>query len=160
MKKTTAAALMLFATFAAQAGSFEDYARVVAVQEKYDTTSQPRRVVCDNNGQPAATNGPGLGAVIGAVAGGLLGAQVGQGNGRTAAAAVGAATGALTGNHLENGSANQGRNCYQTADTYGGRVTGYNVTYEYAGRTFTEFSPYPPNGDTIKVRVNLMPSGR
>lgn len=159
MKKTTVAALMLCAAFTAQAASFEDFARIVAVQEKYDTTSQQRRVICDN-GQAATSSGPGVGALIGAVAGGLLGAQVGRGDGRTAAAAVGAATGALAGNHLENGTANAGRNCYQTVDNYGGRVIGYNVTYEYAGRTFTEFSPYAPNGDTIKVRVNLMPSGR
>lgn len=26
--------------------------------------------------------------------------------------------------------------------------------------TFTEFSPYPLHGDTIRVRVHLMPSGR
>jgi hypothetical protein len=32
------------------------------------------------------------------------------------------------------------------------------VTYEYNGRTFTDFFPSAPNGDTIKVRVNLMPS--
>ena len=44
MKKTTVAALMLCATFTAQAASFEDFARIVAVQEKYDTTSQQRRV--------------------------------------------------------------------------------------------------------------------
>lgn len=159
MKRTTAAALMLCAAFTAQAASFEDYARIVAVQEKYDTTSQPRRVVCDN-GPAGASNGPGVGTLIGAVAGGLLGAQVGKGDGRTAAAAVGAATGALAGNHLENNTANAGRNCYQTADDYNPRVVGYNVTYEYAGRTFTEFSPYAPNGDTFKVRVSLMPSGR
>jgi uncharacterized protein YcfJ len=159
MKKTTVAALLLCAAFTAQAASFEDFARIVAVQEKYDTTTPQRRVICDN-GQAAASSGPGVGALIGAVAGGLLGAQVGKGDGRTAAAAVGAAAGALTGNHLENSPANAGRNCYQAADSYGARVIGYNVTYEYAGRTFTEFSPYAPNGDTLRVRVNLMPSGR
>lgn len=157
--KKTAVALMLCAAFTAQAASFEDYARIVGVQEKFDTTSQQRRVVCDN-GPGAGSSGPGVGALLGAVAGGLLGAQVGKGDGRTAAAAVGAATGALAGNHLENRPANDGGNCYQTADGYGGRVIGYTVTYEYAGRTFTEFSPTVPNGDTIRVRVNVLPSGR
>ena len=36
--------------------------------------------------------------------------------------------------------------------------TGYTVTYEYAGRTFTEYRNRPPTGDTIKVRVNVVPN--
>jgi uncharacterized protein YcfJ len=157
MKKLAVPVLMLAAAFSAQAGSFEDYAHVVSVQEKYETTSQQPRLVCDNNGQPNANSGPGVGTVIGAVAGGLLGAQVGKGNGRTAAAAVGAVTGALTGNHLENSGSSPGQRCFQVADNPVTRVIGYNVTYEYSGRTFTEFSPTPPNGDSLGVRVNLMP---
>lgn len=155
--KKTAAVVMLCAAFAAQAANFEDYARVVAVQEKYATGNQ-RRVVCEPTGQAAPTSGPGVGALIGAVAGGVLGAQVGKGDGRIAAASVGAATGALAGNHLENnGAAGASRNCYESEGS-GGRVIGYDVTYEYGGRTFTEHSPKPPSGDSIKVRVNVMPT--
>jgi uncharacterized protein YcfJ len=155
--KAIVASLLVLAASAAQAASFEDFARVVAVQEKYDTKPQ-KRVVCEPSGQAAPSSGPGVGTLIGAVAGGLLGAQVGRGDGRTAAAAVGAATGALAGNHLENNSANASRNCYETQE-YAGRVVGYSVTYEYAGRTFTEHSPTAPTGDTMRVRVNLLPSG-
>ena len=56
--------------------------------------------------------------------------------------------------------------CYQTSEGYGNgynnagqrRATGYTVTYEYAGRTFTEYRNRPPTGDTIKVRVNVVPN--
>lgn len=156
--KKTAAALMFVCAFSANAASYEDYARVISVQEKIERTNQ-RHQVCDG-GQAQSSNSIGAGTVIGAVAGGLLGAQVGKGNGRTAAAAVGAATGAMAGNHLENnstGNRSASGNCYM-ADDYGTRTAGYNVTYEYQGRTFTESFPNPPNGDTVKVRVNLMPT--
>jgi uncharacterized protein YcfJ len=152
MKKTTIALLLCFA-FSANAASFEDSARVLSVQEK-TTQSNNRHQVCD--GDQATSSGPGVGTLIGAVAGGLLGAQVGQGNGRVAASAGGAVVGALTGNHLENNNQG-GRNCYM-ADDYQTRVVGYNVSYEYQGRTFTDFFQNAPNGDTIKVRVNLTPS--
>lgn len=154
MKKTTAV-LMLVATVSAgavNAASFEDNARVLGVQEKL-SQSNNRHQVCD--GDQATSGGPGVGTLIGAVAGGLLGAQVGQGNGRVAASAGGAVVGALAGNKLENNQG--GRNCYM-ADDYQSRVIGYNVTYEYQGRTFTDFFQNAPSGDNIKVRVNLMPS--
>ena len=55
--------------------------------------------------------------------------------------------------------------CYQTNDGYsngydggGRRPIGYTVTYEYAGRTFTENTSRPPQGDTIRVRVNINPN--
>lgn len=138
----------------AQAASYDDVARVVGVQERYDN-NQATRTVCDGPAQ--GQNTVGIGTVLGTVAGGIIGAQVGKGNGRVAGAAVGAAAGAVTGNRLENSdSANAGgRNCYQ-ANT-GGRVIGYTVTYEYQGRTFSEYAPNPPMGDTMKVRVSVMP---
>ena len=155
MKKSVTV-LLLVASFAANAASFDDFARVVSVQERVERTNN-RRQVCDG-GQGQSSNTIGAGTVIGAVAGGLLGSQVGKGNGKVAAAAVGAATGAMTGNRLENNSGRSASgNCYMT-DDYGTRVAGYNVTYEYQGRTFSEYMPTPPNGDTVKVRVNLLPS--
>ena len=37
-----------------------------------------------------------------------------------------------------------------------GRVTGYDVTYEYAGRQFVTRTDYHP-GDRIRVRVDVRP---
>lgn len=147
MKKLIALALVTFSAFS-QAASFEDTARVLSVQEKFSTGSTPRRV-CDGE-----SSGPGVGTLIGAVGGGLLGAQVGRGNGKVAAGAVGAAVGALSGRALESGG---GRDCYTTND-YNARVIGYTVTYEYNGRTFTDFFRNPPMGDTVRIRVNTTPA--
>lgn len=156
--KFTVTTLLLITAFAANAGSFEDYARVISVQERYSSTGQ-RRQVCNNSGssnQESSSNF-GVGTAVGAVAGGLLGAQVGKGNGRTAAAAVGAVTGALVGNHVSsnnNSNPSGSQNCYMTdGDT---RISGYSVTYEYNGRSFTDVFPTAPRGDSIKVRVSLM----
>lgn len=136
---------------AANAVTFEDYARVVSVREQYEQGSQRR--VC-NSAQPA-NSGPGVGTAIGAVAGGLLGAQVGKGNGRVAASAAGAVTGALAGNYLENNRSSGGEDCYY--ETTGGRLIGYAVTYEYNGRTFTNTFSTPPRGDSLPIQVNLSP---
>ena len=38
------------------------------------------------------------------------------------------------------------------------RVIGYDVTYEYGGRQLTDYFQTPPNGDTIRIRINTMPS--
>lgn len=146
---------------AAQAASFEDFARVLDVQERYSgTNSAPRgRTVCEPVNESRAGE-YGAGTALGALAGGLLGSQVGKGNGRIAGAAVGAATGAMTGHYIEGRNNQPGQRCYQSGDSYGkhNRVTGYTVTYEYAGRTFTENRSRPPTGDTIRVRVNIVPN--
>ena len=98
MKKS--ALLILAATVSAQAATYEDYARVLSVQEKYGSSSQPRKV-CDGGG--SNSSGLGMGTVIGAVSGGLLGNTVGHKSGKVAAAAVGAATGAVAGPDIQNG---------------------------------------------------------
>jgi uncharacterized protein YcfJ len=99
------------------------------------------------------------GAVIGGIAGGILGNQVGKGNGRTAATAAGAVTGALVGDRVENNGAGtagrQVQNC-RTVDNWQTRVTGYNVEYEYQGRTYSTVMPNHP-GDRIRVRVSVTP---
>lgn len=151
MKKLIALALVTFSAVT-QAASFEDTARVLSVQEKFSTGSTPRRV-CDGQG---FSSGPGVGTLIGAVGGGLLGSRVGQGNGRVAAAAVGATVGALSGHAIESNTG-AGQNCY-TTDNYNARVIGYTVTYEYNGRTFTDFFRNPPMGDTVRIRVNTTPA--
>ena len=41
-------------------------------------------------------------------------------------------------------------------DSYETRTTGYNVEYDYRGRTYTNFMSYDP-GQRIRLRVNVEP---
>ena len=153
--------LAITATASSLAANFDDYARVVNVQERYSNNApvSSTRTVCESVQQQAQSGGYGAGTAIGAVAGGLIGSQVGKGNGRIAGAAVGAMEGQY------NQPSQPQQRCYQTNDGYsngydggGRRPIGYTVTYEYAGRTFTENTSRPPQGDTIRVRVNINPN--
>jgi uncharacterized protein YcfJ len=97
------------------------------------------------------------------VAGGLLGAQVGKGSGQVAAAATGAAVGAIVGDRL--GNRERGREVVyerevrrcRTVDEWETRISGYRVTYEYGGRSYTTILPYDP-GRRLAVRVNVEPA--
>jgi uncharacterized protein YcfJ len=101
------------------------------------------------------------GAVIGGLAGAILGSQVGKGSGKTAGAAVGAATGAIVGDRIGNNSSGAGsspqtiQRC-RVIDSWQTRSLGYEVTYEYRGRTFTEILPYAP-GNTLRLTVQVTP---
>ena len=67
---------------------------------------------------------------------------------------------AVAGTYIENGmngGNGGGRNCYMVNDQQP-RVIGYDVTYEYGGRQLTDYFQTPPNGDTIRIRINTMPS--
>ncbi len=157
--KKIAALLILAATFSAQAATYEDYGRVISVQEKYGTNGQPRKV-CNGGSGGSGSSGFGVGTVIGAASGGLLGHTVGHKSGNVATTAVGAVVGAVAGTAIENGmnnNVNNGRDCYMVNDQQP-RVIGYDVTYEYGGRQLTDYFQTPPNGDTIRIRVNTMPS--
>jgi uncharacterized protein YcfJ len=115
------------------------------------------RQVC--NQQPVAVQQQqptsGAGAIIGGVVGGLLGHGVGGGMGRAAATGVGVIAGAAVGNSLEqrNGGtvAQAGTQC-AVQTTYENRTVGYNVQYEYAGKTYSAQMPNDP-GPTIQLRV-------
>lgn len=155
MKKLRCFALLglCAASMLAQAGSFEDYARVVSVTERYGATGQMVKV-CDGDGGAIGERGV-TGALIGAAAGGLLGSTVGKGNGRVAAAAGGAAVGALVGDRMENNNTGGVQRC-RMVDSGNQRVVGYTVAYEYQGRTYTENVPFNP-GENMRVRVNVAP---
>ena len=109
--------------------------------------------------------------VIGGIAGAVLGSKIGGGSGSTAAAAVGAMAGGMAGRRIyENTQRNRvartgtvrvcdpvpARDGYSSYPVGDGRVTGYDVTYEYAGRTFRTRTDYHP-GDRIRVRVDVRP---
>jgi uncharacterized protein YcfJ len=104
------------------------------------------------------------GTLLGGVAGGLLGSTIGSGDGRVAAAAAGAAIGALVGNSADERNRpgvavpQQVQRC-QTVDNYRQGITGYNVTYSYRGREYTEFMTYDP-GPRVSLEVGVAGGSR
>lgn len=129
-----------------------------------------------NNGSSNRNVG---GALIGALIGGALGNQVGKGDGRTAATIAGAVAGAAVGSHVDNnrdgyddrnsyGDRNSYRDnngstihCRTVGDygNYGDRngISGYNVTYRYAGQTYRAFTRERP-GRYLRVMVDVRPN--
>ena len=109
--------------------------------------------------------------VIGGIAGAVLGSKVGDGSGRYVGTAVGSMVGGMAGRSIydtsqRNRQVQRGQvrvcdpvpvNDGRGDDYYGdGRVSGYDVTYEYAGRTYQTRTGYHP-GDRMRVRVDVRP---
>jgi uncharacterized protein YcfJ len=107
--------------------------------------------------------------VIGGIAGAVLGSKVGEGSGRYVGTAVGSMVGGMAGRSIYDSSQRSRqtqrgsvRVCDPVAtdgrdDYYGdGRVSGYDVTYEYADRTYHTRTDHHP-GDRIRVRVDVRP---
>ena len=102
----------------------------------------------------------GAGALLGAVAGAAVGNAVGGGSGRAAATAIGLIGGAALGNQIEAGGPDAGasrveRRC-NTQSVYEDRVIGYDVVYDYNGRSFTTRMRNDP-GEFVQVQVRATP---
>lgn len=106
--------------------------------------------------------------VIGGIAGAVLGSNIGEGGGRYVGTAVGSLVGSMAGRSIYDSS--QQNRQYQdggmvrvcdpvpvtSGDGYygGDNLNGYDVTYEYANRTYHTRTDYHP-GDRIRVRVDV-----
>jgi uncharacterized protein YcfJ len=143
----------------AGAASAEEVGRVISSTPVVQQVAVPRQVCNQTVAQvqePAPTSGGG--AVLGAIVGGLLGHTVGGGMGRAAATGVGVVAGAAVGNNLEQRDtqyASRPVTQCTTQTAYENRTVGYNVQYEYAGKTYNVQMPYDP-GPTI--RLNIQPA--
>ena len=104
-------------------------------------------------------------AVLGGIVGGVIGSQVGSGNGRDAATVAGAALGyslARDSQRRNGGYYSEGREytrveprcTTRTEYQRDERVTGYEVTYRYHGRTYQTVTDYHP-GARIRVEVDM-----
>ena len=94
-----------------------------------------------SNGRDSNANG----TLIGALIGGALGNQAGKGDGRKAATVGGAVIGGLIGNNMDRNRDAGGnydqyrdnsgvvRRCRMVNDNQGSQLSGYSVTYRYAG---------------------------
>jgi uncharacterized protein YcfJ len=161
-----AGALALAASGVWAGAPYEDYARVRSAMPEYEKVNVPRKECYSEYVPERRYRGSGaesyVGPLIGGVTGGLLGAQVGRGNGKVAASAAGAAIGAIVGDRLSNRSGGdefyerEVRRC-RMVDSFETRITGYRVTYEYAGRTYSSMLPYDP-GPRLPVRVSVEPA--
>ncbi len=81
---------------------------------------------------PGAVRPSGPGTAVGAVVGGLIGSQLGRGSGHIAGAILGTVGGALLGNAAEAQAGYPGA----CGTRYENRMTGYDVSYEVAGRPY------------------------
>lgn len=123
-----------------------------------------------NNGNETSRT---VATVIGGIAGAVLGSKVGDGSGRYVGTAVGSMVGGMAGRSIYDSS--QRNRQYQRrgtvrvcdpvpvtsrdgnyGDGYGDdeSLNGYDVTYEYANRTYHTRTNYHP-GDRIRVRVDV-----
>ncbi|MBB5864119.1 glycine zipper 2TM domain-containing protein [Xanthomonas sp. 3058] len=103
----------------------------------------------------------GVASVIGGIAGAVLGSQVGGGNGRLVGTAVGTMAGVAAGRSIYEANNRTYQSNVSVCEPVAyrrerDRVEGYDVTYEYAGRTYHTRSDYNP-GDRIRVRVDVRP---
>jgi len=159
--------LLACTALAVHAETYVDTARVRNVQPQYETVTIPRQQCTsqwiNETHRVESRRGYG-GAVIGGVAGAVLGNQFGKGHGREAATALGAVVGAFTGDRMANRDYDgdryeqvprQVQTC-QTVNELQQRLTGFQVSYEYRGQTFTAVMPQDP-GPRLQVRVSVDP---
>jgi uncharacterized protein YcfJ len=155
MKQTLLVSAMgVMGLVSATAASAQEVGRVISSTPVVQQVPVSRQVC---NQQPVAVQQPqssGGGALIGAIAGGLLGHTVGGGAGRAVATGIGAVAGAAVGDSMENRNNAYAQPVAQctTQTSYENRTVGYNVQYEYAGKTYNVQMPYDP-GPTIKLQV-------
>ena len=166
------AALGVSALPVAQAAEFEEYGRVIRVQPRMEQVRQPREECRTEyiqapvqQAQPQRSAG---GAIVGAIVGGIVGNQVGGGSGRAAATAIGVMGGAIVGDKVGNQNRHPDNQQYaqypqeqavrqcRMVEAYESRTVGYNVTYDYNGRSYTSIMDRDP-GQRIRLRVTVEP---
>ena len=152
----------------AQVAEFEEFGRVTRVQPRVEQVRQPREEcrteyvqVPVQQGQQRSAGG----GIIGAIAGGIIGNQVGGGSGRAAATAVGAITGAVVGDRIDNNGRQLNQQAYpqeqavrqcRMVEAWESRTIGYDVTYDYRGRSYTSMMERDP-GSRVRLRVTVEP---
>jgi uncharacterized protein YcfJ len=149
----------------AMAADFSDYAQVVSSTPMYDKVNEPKRECWIETITPQAgssASGAPTGAIIGGIAGGILGNQVGKGSGKDIATALGAITGAVVGDRMQGNTAQaapttQSVERCRLTDHWVQRLTGYSVTWRYAGREFTSVMPSAP-GNNLRVQIQVTPA--
>lgn len=123
-----------------------------------------------NDGYRGGTQGGRtMATVIGGIVGAAVGSQMGGGSARYATSAIGSMVGGIAGQQVYENTVRQRQQRQRVATvqvcdpvptdggyygTSGSGVTAYDVTYEYAGRTYTTRMNHHP-GDRVRVRVDV-----
>lgn len=168
MKKLLVVLFMSLFAVPTFAEAIYDEAKIVRVTEAFHTVRVPQKPECWNEdvAVPARQQGNDrslMGPIIGGVVGGVLGHQVGKGSGNTAATVAGAVGGTIVGDRIGNSPNSQAsgaetvrseRRCRDVPPREVQKSEGYDVTYEYAGRTETvRVQRNPMNQQTLRVRI-------
>jgi len=145
MKTMAISSVLLAACGLAQA---QEIGQVISRTAVYQQVAVPRQ----NCAQTITPNAPtsGAGAITGAVLGGVVGTAMGDGRGL--GTVIGAIRGAVLGDKAESNANSQPVTTCTTQTAMETRLVGYNVVYEYAGKTYNVQLPQDP-GPTIAIQV-------
>jgi len=145
MKTLSLSLTLLAACGLAQA---QEIGQVLSRTAVYQQVAVPRQTC----GQTVTPNAPtsGAGAASGAITGAVLGTIIGEGRG--AGALLGAVGGAIVGDKMESNANSQPVTTCTTQTFMENRLVGYNVVYEYAGKTYNVQLPQDP-GPTLALQV-------
>ena len=139
--------LLILLTFVSSS-VFAEQARVVSTVPVTELVHQTRQHCVIETVRPTEQNAGG--AILGAIVGGVVGNQIGKGSGKDIATGVGVIGGAIAGNEVQNGARTQQR-CTPYVETQS-RIVGYNVTFEFGGRQYTQQMSYNP-GSFVNVTI-------
>lgn len=145
MKTTILSCTLLTLCGLAQA---QEIGQVLSRTAVYQQVAMPRQSCAQTVNPNAPTSG--AGAVSGAVTGAVLGSLIGDGRG--AGALIGAVGGAIVGDKAESHANSQPVTTCTTQTVMENRLVGYNVVYEYAGKTYNVQLPQDP-GPTIALQI-------
>ena len=126
----------------------QEIGQVLSRTAVYQQVAVPRQSCAQTITPNAPTSG--AGAMSGAVTGAVLGTILGEGRG--AGALIGAVGGAIVGDKAESNANSQPMTTCSTQTVMENRLVGYNVVYEYAGKTYTVQLPQDP-GPTIALQI-------
>ena len=130
----------------------QEIGQVLSRTAVYQQVAVPRQSCAQNITPNAPTSG--AGAFSGAVTGAVLGSIIGEGRG--AGALIGAVGGAIVGDKVESNANSQPVTTCTTQTVMENRLVGYNVVYEYAGKTYNVQLPQDP-GPTLPLQI--LPAG-
>jgi len=174
-RQVVAAVCLIGLSGALHAVPVYDQAQVVRTVPVYETVSYHVPVEqCRTEAVAYTRNGTGqrsaTAPIIGAIIGGALGNAVGhkkrnQQVGTVVGAVLGGSIGADIARRHEHGYPNRDKVIYRDEEVCSwvdevreeSRLTGYDVSYQYAGQTYRSRMPHDP-GETVRVRVNVRPA--
>lgn len=144
MKNIAITSVLLIVCGLAQA---QEVGQVLSRSAVYQQVAVPRQSCTQTTAANAPTSGGG--AMVGAIAGGVIGTALGDGRGL--GTVIGALGGAVLGDKVESNNSQPVTTC-TTQTVMENRLVGYNVVYEYAGKTYNVQLPQDP-GPTIAIQV-------